>query len=253
MPSFIASEDPLLSCCVPSNTSSSNHNQDLAFKQKQQQRRRIADKLLRIEPNLGGGNGIGCVIQTALNVHLVLLGDSLAYYNHHIHDTTHRSKYSTLNRDRTRQGLIQQRTQDGIGTDLDNNQQQQQHEDVNNDDDQSVSTSVSSLLLYYFFYDEPQTPIHPALEYETGQYVVAVDENRMDFETLDHEPTVCHSDEPIYQYLLRTSNHNEEIDDDFTTTHSKRSFPWKFILSLLLLIITGSMNILTAKFQSIPM
>lgn len=196
---------------------------------------RFAFRLSRIEPSSCGG-GVCTTVQLALNAHLVLLGDCI----------TSMAETTIGGTTRTNRSRYPFRINPG----------------EENDDDDDTDDSTTSLL-HWFYYDEPETPIHPALEYETGHLLSSAPrqiENKFDNDETDN------IDEPL-QVLnqndsdIPVSNTNYEQNNEYGQVQVERQNCFlsfinndvKLLISLLFLTMIASFSMITAKFQSIPM
>lgn len=196
---------------------------------------RFAFRLSRIEPSSCGG-GVCTTVQLALNAHLVLLGDCISSM----------AETTIAGTTRTNRSRYLSRINPG----------------EENDDDDDMDESTTSLL-HWFYYDEPETPIHPALEYETGHLLSSAPrqiENKFDNDETDI------IDGPLQvinqtDYSSHVNNVHHEQNNEYgrvkverrNYVHSFISNDVKLIISLLFLTMIASFSMITAKFQSIPM
>jgi hypothetical protein len=165
--------------------------------------------------------------------------------------------------------------------------------DSDEDDDEYENNSHGvEPILNWFYYDEPDIPAHPALEYETGRLVVVTPSPTIRPKSIKTNPIIANHPNIDNDVLLldsgentittvdtatnASSSHDNEffdtddddedhphrirtIDDNTNNSDKKNTnlafeYPqWQFHLAVLFLVATGSLNVVTAKAQSISM
>jgi hypothetical protein len=243
------------------NHSNRDNENDLNGNQNQQQHWnddcryvRIANRLLRIEPS--STNGSICTgVSAALNTHLVMLGDFLNNSTSATIATTTNNNNTIISQKTTRYYSYNDRFCNFREQNSSNNEEESDEYDDDDDD--------SEPILHWFYYDEPERPIHPALEYETGHLLVSSstrpgqrnDSNDNADESLIL-PTATEAISPSwirrhFLHSLTTASIIQQLDQG--TIWSWKRFDWKFFCYLVCLVMSGALNIITAKVQSIAM
>jgi hypothetical protein len=193
---------------------------------------RFASRLSNIELS-NCGAGVCTTVQVALNAHLVLLGDYISKIPEASINGTTRTNHSN-NTARITQ----------------------------NDEDVEIDDSSTSLL-HWFYYDQPETPIHPALEYETGHLLSSVPSRGIikfeNDETVTNDAPLQVTNRSNSSTSLRNINQYPSEEYERIKWQRQSSSPLfisnhlKLKASLLFLTVIASFSVITAKFQSIPM